>query len=447
MTGAQAGARTAERVLGLVGDAAEAAVTVTTGTSGLTRFANSAIHQNVAEELSRVLLSVAVDGGRTASATTTATDDAALQRLVESTLAAARLRPVDESWPGLAPPTPPSEVDSYDPDTAAAGPDQRAEIVRSFVEAGGGLRSAGFCSTSAVEDAFANSAGQRQTTRGTQAVLDGIVRTETSDGSARQASAGIDDLDGERSGRRATAKAVDGADAGDLPPGRYEVVLEPGCVADLLSFFAIYGFNARAVVEGRSFAAPGQQQFDPAISLYDDAGDPLAVGPGFDVEGTPKTRLDLVSAGITSALAHDRRTAAAAGTISTGHAIEGGESFGPVPSNLFLAPGPGGDAAAMVKGMDRGLLVTDFWYTRILDPRTQVVTGLTRNGVFLVEGGEVVRPVRNLRFTQSYVGALAPGAVKAVGSDQVLVPTAHYGTYGVPSLHLAGWNFTGGAKS
>ncbi|MDQ6648518.1 MAG: metallopeptidase TldD-related protein, partial [Actinomycetota bacterium] len=336
---------------------------------------------------------------------------------------------------------------SYDPATVTAAADQRAELVRAFVEAGAGLRAAGFCSTSALECAFANSAGQRQSGRSTQAILDGIIRTETSDGSARQASAGVGDLDGERAGRRATAKAVGGDGAEDMPPGRYDVVLEPGCVADLVSFLSLYGFNGRAVAEDRSFAALGHQQFDPAISLYDDAADPLAVGLGFDAEGTPKTHLDLVSAGVTAALTHDRRTAAAAGTQSTGHAIEGGESFGAVATNLFLVAGTGGTAEDLVAGMERGLLVTDFWYTRILDPRTTVVTGLTRNGVFLVEDGRITRPVRNLRFTQSYVGALAPGGVRAVGSDVQLVATAHYGTFGVPSLHLAGWNFTGGAQA
>ena len=100
----------------------------------------------------------------------------------------------------------------------------------------------------------------------------------------------------------------------------------------------------------------------------------------------------------------------------------------------------------LVAGMDRGLLVTDFWYTRILDPKTQVVTGLTRNGVWLVEGGRIVRPVRNLRFTQSYIEALAPGAVKAVGAD-IALRFSDFGGYSmVPSLHLASWNFTGGAR-
>jgi predicted Zn-dependent protease len=102
----------------------------------------------------------------------------------------------------------------------------------------------------------------------------------------------------------------------------------------------------------------------------------------------------------------------------------------------------------LVGGVERGLLVTDFWYSRILDPRTQVVTGLTRNGVWLIENGRVQRPVTNLRFTQSFLEALGPGQVRGVGSDLTLVGGAVFGigAYVVPSLHLASWNFTGGAK-
>ena len=209
----------------------------------------------------------------------------------------------------------------------------------------------------------------------------------------------------------------------------------------------IYGFNGRAVDEGRSFARLGESQFDSAISLADDATHPMAVGIGFDAEGTPKRRHELVKAGVTSGLVHDRRTAKALGATSTGNAVAGAGPFGALPANLTLEPGSE-SPEALLGEVERGLLVTDFWYTRILDPRTMVVTGLTRNGVWLVEGGRIVRPVTNLRFTQSYLDALSPGGVRGVGSDSTLVSGAVFGlgAYVVPSLHLAAWSFTGGAK-
>ena len=163
------------------------------------------------------------------------------------------------------------------------------------------------------------------------------------------------------------------------------------------------------------------------------------------MEGTPKQRVRVVDHGVTRAVLHTRRTAAKAGTTSTGHA--GHDAFvpGAQPSNVILDPGDRSQAE-LVAGMRRGLLVTDFWYTRILDPRTQVVTGLTRNGVWLVEGGEIVRPVRNLRFTQSFLDAFGPGHVLGIGAQPALIAGHSVGSYLVPAVHLAAWNVTGNAR-
>jgi predicted Zn-dependent protease len=408
----------------------------------LTRFANSFIHQNVAETADSVRLRLHVDG-RTASYYTTITSPDGLSRLVEQTLSAAKLRPEDPGWPGLTPPTPPTAAGNFDPATAEATPAQRAALVRAFVDAAGGLETAGFCRTTGTATTYANSAGHALTARSTTAAADGIARTGTSDGMARAAAIGLAGLDGTALGARAAAKARDGANPGDLAPGRYEVLLEPTAVADLLEFHTRLGFNARAVAEGRSFASLGDQQFDAAITLVDDPLDADAPGPPFDADGTPKRPLELVRAGVTSAIAHDRRTAKLLDAETTAHAIPGGERFGAIPLHPRIRPGGGTD---LVAGVERGLLVTDLWYTRVLDPKTLVVTGLTRNGVWLVERGEIVRPVRNLRFTQSYLGALAPGKVAAVSAETATVPSYWPETaIATPSLHLASWNFTGGA--
>jgi predicted Zn-dependent protease len=435
-----------ERVLDRVDPGVEAEVTVTTGTDALTRFATGFIHQNVADAVRRIHLRVAVDG-RVAEADTTVADGQALDDLVRSALDAAALQPVDPGWPGLAPPAEAPRVDHWDDATATAAPNERAERVGNFVGAADGLETAGFCSTEGIAVAFANSAGQRLTGRTTSAQLDGIARTDTSDGSGRTASVRLADLDGTAVGAEAAQRAHDAEGATDLEPGSYEVVLSPSCVVNLLSFLAIYGFNGRAVEEGRSFVRLGETQFDSAISVVDDITHPMAVGVGFDAEGTPKSRVDLVQGGVTTSIVHDRRTAKALGGQSTGHAVPGAGAFGALPANLVLEPGSQ-SAEQLLAGVGRGLLVTDFWYTRVLDPRTIVVTGLTRNGVWLIENGEIVRPVTNLRFTQSFVDALAPGAVRGIGSDLTLVggATFGFGAYAVPSLHLAAWNFTGGAK-
>jgi predicted Zn-dependent protease len=439
---------TADQVLELVrarAASAEAEVVVTSGVSALTRFANSFIHQNVAEETSHVLLRVALDG-HVASVSFDGPPHAEhLGRLADDAIEAARAQPVDPDWPGLTPRTAGLSVEHSDEATAVASPDERAQRVRDFVDAAGGLETAGFCSTSASVADFQNSAGQRLTGRTTHATLDGIARTGTADGAARTTSVSLRDVDGRAMGKRATAKAQTASDPTDLEPGRYEVILEPECVSNLLSFLLAHGFNGKAVEDDRSFVRLGEQQFDPSITLRDDVAATVMVGIPFDVEGTPKRPLDLVSGGVTKALLHNRRTARKAGTQSTGHAVEGGAAFGALGANLVLSAGAA-STDELIAGVGRGLLVTDFWYTRILDPKTQVVTGLTRNGVWLVEDGRIVRPVTNMRFTQSFVEALAPGTVRAVGSEQALLFGGWESVYLIPALHLASWNFTGGAK-
>ena len=424
---------------------AEVEATVRQGTEALTRFATGFIHQNVASEVNHVLIRVALDGRNASTSVDGPADDKSLGRAIDNVLEAARVRPADPDWPGLARRAEAPAVDHFDDATAAATPDERARRVRAFVDAADGLETAGFCSTTTVRLAFANSAGQRLSGRGTAAEIDGIARTSTADGSSRRASVRIGDLDGRAVGGRATTKARTASDPTDLEPGRYEVVLEPDCVANILSFLLVAGFNGKAVEEGRSFARVGEEQFDRSITLRDDVTDPGTLGIPFDIEGTPKRPLDLVRDGVTRGLLHTRRTAKAASVESTGHAVEGGAAWGALGANLILGAGDR-TTDALIAGVERGVLVTDFWYTRILDPRTQVVTGLTRNGVWLIEDGRVVRPVTNLRFTQSFLDALGPGAVRGISEERAVVLAGWDSIYLVPSLHLGSWNFTGGAR-
>jgi predicted Zn-dependent protease len=443
-----AGAEVCERVLALVGDRAQALVSHGAGTSALTRFANSRIHQNMASDEQHLRLRVVVGDGQVAQATTTRLDGDGLERLVEGCLAAALLRPADPEFPGLAEPGPLAEVDHWDDATASADPDARARVVADFVAAGADLEAAGYCSTEASTNVLRSTSGIACASRATMAQLDGIHRAGTAggpptDGYGQHTSIRLADLDGARVGEVAAAKARAGHDPIALDPGTYEVVLEPRAVAALLLFPAWLGFNAKAHAEGTSFVHLGEQQLDAQIDLWDDATDPRALGRPYDAEGTPKRRLDLVRAGVSVGLAHDRRSARLAGVEPTGSSI-GSEAFGGDPADLFLGAGDR-SRDDLVAGVERGLLVTDLWYNRILDPKTQVVTGLTRNGLFLIEGGEVTRPVQDLRYTQSVIGALGPGHVLGIGDDAVLVANEG-GVVHVPSLRLAAFAFTGGAR-
>ncbi len=451
-----------ERVLALVGNRSEAVATAAVGVSSLTRFANSRIHQNVTEEVRGVSLTVALDG-KVARAQTTRTDDSSLAALVERALAAAELRPADPEFAGFAPPAPVPDVDHWDDGTAGATPDQRAAIVAAFVEAGEGFEAAGYCSTEAATHMLVSTTGQRAVSRSSTAQLDGIHRAPggadsgdtgdgggslssdgaTADGYAQATSVRLADLDGTVCGARAAAKAGSGRDPIELPPGSYEVVLEAKAVASALVYPAYMGFNGKSHADGTSFLHLDERQWDAVVDIWDDATDPRALGNAFDAEGTPKRRHDLVRGGVSTGLTHDRRSARLAGVEPTGHSV-GSEAFGGYATDLFFG---GGDQTPdqLVSQVERGLLVTDFWYNRILDPKTQVVTGLTRNGLFLIEEGRVVGPVQNLRYTQSIVAGFGPGKVLGLGDDGQLV-SSEGGIMHVPSVRLALWSFTGNAR-
>ncbi len=447
-----------ERAVGVDGGA-EIEASVDANQVALTRFANSVIHQNVADDTIRAQLRLHRDG-RTASGSTTRVDDEGIAALVERTFASVAVAPLDPGWPGLAPPAASGDVAAVDPATATVTPQHRAEVVASFVDAVGELEAAGYCRSTHSRRALANSAGQAITSESAEIAVDGIARSTDADGVARAASGHLSDVDGGALGARAAAKARGGANPVELPPDRYEVVLEPSAVADVLMFLGWYGFNAKAVEERVSFVRLGEAQFDAAVTLVDDAP---AAGEAFDADGTPTRRTTLIDAGTARSLTHDLRTAAVVGAESTGHGV-GAPSFGALARHLCLVPSDGGQSvvaevdgpivdattAELVAGVERGILVTDLWYTRVLDPRTLVVTGLTRNGVWLIERGEVVQPLRNFRFTQSYAQALMPGSVRRLGGVAHAIPGDTYAAtaprWMAPAMHLASWNFTGGAS-
>ena len=444
---------------------AEVAVEVTAHEMALTRFAESVIHQNVAEELTTVRVVVHHEG-RTASTSATVAGATDLPGLVTRIAATVAVAPTDAGWPGLAPSAATGESATPDPVTAAASPSDRAEVVAAFVDGVEGLESAGYCRTAFRRVAFLNSAGQAVRGEAAECGLAGVARAPLdsgdgmADGVARVMPARLADIDGRAMGARAAAKARAWTDPVELDPGRYEVVLEPDAVSDLLGNLAAWAFNGRMVTERRSFVELGADQLDAALTIVDD---PVAVSLGFDGEGTPSARRTLLEAGRPVAVAHDRRTAAEAGVESTGHSVVGWLGGGAMARHLAIDPSGEGEPADEVAGpicdsstaelvaqVERGILVSDFWYTRVLDSRKLVLTGLTRNGVWLVEDGQVTAPVRNFRFTQSYAEALAPGRVLGVGSTSTPIPGDTYTTtsprFGCPALRLASWNFTGGAS-
>jgi predicted Zn-dependent protease len=435
----------AEAVLDRLGGRSDAIVTVQQLHHGLTRFANSRIHQHVGEVTTAVDLYLQ-RGQRAASSSTSRVTDEGLDSLLESTLAAMEASPEDPDLPTIVEPHDAPPIGRPDPSTVEATPDDRADVVAAFVAADNDSDAAGYAETQHLVAALATTTGHRTHDQSTRATLDGIHRDGTAAGAGHDTSTALADLDGAAAGARAVAGMQRSRDAIEVEPGHWTVVLGPEAVATITIFLALYGYNGLAVEEQRSFVRLGEQQFDPTISIRDDAGSARSIAVGFDVEGTARRPLTLVDDGRSVAIAHDRATAARAGASSTGHHIPGSRTVGPVPTSLLVSPGdtPPTD---LIAGVERGLYVTSFNYCRVLDPRTIGVTGLTRNGTFLIEDGQLGQGVQNLRFTQSFVEALAPGQVRGVGKDDRHADSEFGpGLVIAPSLALESWNFTGGAS-
>jgi predicted Zn-dependent protease len=237
----------------------------------------------------------------------------------------------------------------------------------------------------------------------------------TSTGWAEAASHAVGDVDYEAVASRSRAKADAGARVSTAEAGTYEVVLEPSAVATLLEYFSYMGFGAKQVLEGESFLASkaGEQVAPAFVTVADDTHEPHSVGIGFDFEGVPKKRVAVIDGGLASGPVTDLRTARRMGGSSTGH-YSGSNEYGPYASNVVMAPG---DASLeqLVAGVERGFLVTRFHYVNILDRPETLLTGMTRDGTFKIENGELAGAVNNFRFAQSVLGAL--GAATAVGRE------------------------------
>lgn len=415
----------------------------------LTRFANNTIHQHVAETNRYVVVRAAL-GRRVGTAATNDLTDAGLERAVEAALAAARLRPEDPDFPGLPHPTPVPEIAAFDQATAACTPAERARAVGTVCQWAeeAGCVAAGAFRTAVHEWAVANSRGLFAYHPATEADLTTVVMAGDGSGFAQGASSRVADVDTVALGQEAIDKALRSRDPQPLEPGVYPVVLEPYAAHDLLETLA-GAAGAVAVQEGRSWMSGrhGESLMSPFISIWDDGRHPHGWPLPFDFEGLPRRRVTIVDQGVVGEAVYDRARAVREGRESTGHALPPVNPFNPWLNAARLGPVPlhpcmgSGDSTLeeMIASTQRGLYVTRFWYTRTVHPRQAVVTGMTRDGTFLIEHGELTTPVLDLRFTQSYVEALV--GTEAVGRETRRAWTAP-GILTAPALKLAAFNFT-----
>jgi len=405
--------------------------------TGLTRFANSMIHQNIAESNARIAIRSVV-GKRVGSASTNRLEPEQLRAAANRSLELARLQAENPDFVSLPAPRPLPQVRAISATTDASTPEARAAVVADIVSMGRQEKCAvsGVLSVESTEIIVGNSLGIRAYHPATIALLNVIASDDTSSGYAHWMGTDISRLDHKAVAWTALEKCILARRPTALDPGDYEVILEPPAVADLVSFLAYLGFGANAVEEGRSFMCDrfGARIAGDQVSIWDDGLDPRGLPMPFDFEGVPKQRVDLIKQGVATAVVYDSYYANKQGKQSTGHALPAPNTYGPYPMNLFLEPGAA-SRDDMIRATRRGLLVTRFHYANIVQPKETVITGMTRDGTFLIENGRLGQPVRNLRFTQSILDALS--SVELVGKEAVLTDRCV-----VPALKLAHFTFT-----
>ncbi len=389
----------------------------------LTRFANNTIHQNVAEQAQWLSIRVQLDH-KTARGTTNRFDEASIRSAVEQAIALTKSVAPDPDLLPMASPAAVPQIPRFDAATAEAAPVDRARGVREAIEVveGAGQTAAGIYSTGQAVEAIFNSQGVAGWHSETSAQFSITAMAEDSSGWAKGSAVTCGAIDPVEFARRASDKARLSKNPKELPPGHYTVVLEPAAVLDLVG--QIFGdFSATALSDQRSFLTDrlGQKLFGENIHIYDDVAHPLQSGVPYDGEGVPRRKLTLVEAGVAREVAYSRASAHRAGVEPTGHGFPLPNEIGEAPMNIVIA---GGNTSVdeMIASTARGILVTRLWYIREVDPYEKIMTGMTRDGTFLIENGRLAAGLRNFRFNQGIiellnnVEAMSP-AVRASGEE------------------------------
>ena len=431
------------------------------GRFALTRFANNTIHQNVEEENHIVSVRTAF-GGRTARATTNNFDNDGLKRVVEASESLAKVQHPDADLLPLPDAREAANTDEsaraaqlsrHFEQTAAITPQLRADAVKKIVDVARRhkLTTAGIFSSSESVEGIFNSRGLSRWH--TQTLAEVSISMLGADSSAWQKanSPDVADLDPVRMAEIAAKKAVDAAHPREIPAGKYTVILEPSAALDIVGFM-FWDYSGMAILDQRSFLTGriGGQLFGDNITICDDVAHALQSGAPFDGEGMRRKRVPLVENGIVKRVVYARATAARmkrseqkdkVGPIeATGHGFPLPNEIGEMPLNIvFATPQNPRSLDEMIASTERGVLVTRLWYIREVDPYEKIVTGMTRDGTFLVEDGQVRHGVRNFRFNESLIQMLSKVEamsvpVRACGEESFDMV--------VPAMKIRDFNFT-----
>jgi predicted Zn-dependent protease len=428
-------------------EADEAEALVHSERSGFARFAGSEVHQPTLIRDESVTLRVVRDG-RVGCAVTNRTDEEGLRETARRAAEAADGSPPDPYFAGLQKPADVPEVEGYDEGTAALTPEEQAAGAARAIAAVDDHGLYGYFTSGVTEIALASTTGHAVSQQMTDASVLVVTATDAESGFAEASAWRASDLDPAAVAREAAEKARRTSNASEIEAGTYRAVLEPYAFSELLWYFGWSSLSGLACLEERSYLSGriGEAVFHPDFSLYDDALDPRGLPKSFDLEGVPKQRVAIVEHGVALDVVWDRRTAkrAGGGRASTGHALQPtDQSFGPVPFNLSVPPG-NDSLDELVEKVDDGIYITRLHYLGVVDPREGIITGMTRDGTFRIEGARITRPLVNLRFTTSFPALVEN--VLGLGKEVVLVNRSDFYDqrypFGTLVPHVASESFT-----
>ena len=415
-------------------------VRVSTSDEALTRFTHGISNQNVASHNMSVAVRAIIDG-RTGVAASNDCSEASIDALLARAEQMASFAPKDPQQPllpsGGATVTP---AGSYAAGTAAAAPELRArfcDTIMSRAEALG-FWTSGYAATSSGGTTIANSSGALASFDGTGAQVNAKATAPDSTGFAEQCANDVSVLDGEAVGARAVELARASAKPRAVEPGDWTVILDPPAFGELFAYLAGH-FSAQSFADGSSFCSGALDTsfFDESVNVMDDYAHPLAPSMPFDFEAQPKLRVPLVTAGVVRGIVTDSYYASKLGRENTGHALPAPNAWGPQPLNLVIGAGTK-SRDQLIAETKRGLLISRFWYIRTVDQKRAIVTGMTRDGTFLIANGAITGGVRNMRFNQSIVEA--PKHVEFAAEQR---RTGQYSySLVVPTAKLAKFTFT-----
>lgn len=424
----------------------ETEVILNGGKTFSTRFTNNYISQNGAQKEYDLTVRVAF-GQQVGVASCNIFDGENLKKVVDNACLAAKHSKADKEWTAVLDPVDtPERPEIYHQPTIDYTPHEKAERLAPILKASMAkdLTSAGMLVNGDAMLSTMNSKGLFAYQAWTQASFTYTAMAENQGSAwAEFHSHNFAQIDVETLAYEAMEKAVLAQHPGETEPGAYTVVLAPTAVLELIEFFNYLGFAGLGYEENRTFTAGkmGETLFDSRITLVDNPFIEEVVGPAFDPEGHPKQALTLVKKGRIEAVAYDRKTAQRAGKKSTGHGSMP-PSSNPMPSNIVLQAGTD-TLEDMIASTERGIYVTRLWYSNVVDPKQAIITGMTRDGTFLIENGKLSRPLRNMRYNESLLKAFAN--IEGVG-DKIFGFAGYFGKLAVPALKIRDFHFTGVSK-